>query len=411
MLSCTAAVAIAPWWSAGWATTGRDALKSRADAVLHDHVSSGRVPGVVAALTDPTDTIYAGAQGTIGLGETAPISLDTVMAVFSMTKPLTSTAALQLVERGKLKLDEPAAKYLPQLSAVQVLEGYDASGAPRLRSPRRPVTLRHLLTHTSGFTYDIWDANLNRYYTEQNIPRLATRRKAALNVPIAFDPGDRWQYGIGIDWVGLLVEAASGQALGDYLERHLTGPLGMSSTGFQPSPEMRARLSKMHTRDNDGKLSVMAFAQQQNSEFEPGGSGLYSTAADYLKFLRMILNRGRAGGQQIVKPETVDLMSRNAIGPLRVGQLHTAIPFLSRNAEFFPDTPKTWSLAFMINESKAPTGRSAGSMAWAGLANTYFWIDPAKRIAGLAMMQLFPFVDPQALGVFLEFEKSAYMSI
>ena len=412
MLSHTGTLAALPWWAgAGHAAPTYEKMKLRADDVLHRAVSSGAVPGVVAAITDPAQSVYAGARGTVGLGEAAAVDLDTVMAVYSMTKPLTSTAALQLVEQGKLSLDEPASKHLPQLTAVRVLEGYDANGAPVLRPARRPVTLRHLLTHTSGFTYDIWDANLRRYYEDQKIPRLATGKKAALDVPIAFDPGERWQYGIGIDWAGQLVEAASGQSLAEYLKRNVTDPLGMESTGFQVTPAMRARLSKMHGRGVDGKLSVMASGQAQTPEFDAGGSGLYSTANDYLKFLRMILRGGSADGRQIVRPETVELMSRNAIGPLRVSPLKAAIPFLSRDVDFFPGTSKTWSLAFMLNESTAPTGRSAGSMAWAGLANTYFWIDPVQRIAGLAMMQLLPFADPAAIGVALDFEKSVYLSL
>jgi methyl acetate hydrolase len=388
----------------------RFTLAERADSVLRAAVASDRVPGVVAALTDDTATIYAGAASSAAMGPNA-LGPDTVMKIYSMTKPLTSVAALQLVEQGKLSLDEPAAKHLPALAELKILTGFDAGGAPQLRAPTRPVTLRQLLNHTSGFTYDMWDSNLDKYYAVRNLPRQFTKKMAAMKVPIAFEPGEQWGYGIGLDWVGFLVEAASGQKLSEYFKQHITGPLGMHSTEFEVTPEMQARKAKMHSRTGTGKVEPLHLTPPENPEFEAGGSGLYSTANDYLKFLRMILNRGKVDGRQLLNPESIDLMSRNTIGNFRVAPMRTAIPHLSCDAEFFPDTPKTWSLAFMINETQAPTGRSAGSMGWAGLANTYFWIDPSKGIAGLALMQLLPFADPQALGIFYDFEKSVYASL
>lgn len=397
-----------PMIGRGSSANGSNVLKSNADVVPSADASSTDIPGVVAAVTTRDETIYAGARGVRGLDQTAPMDMDTVMFIASMTKPLTSVAALQLVEQGKLNLDEPAANIIPDLATLEVLDGYDASGAPLLRAPMSQVTLRQLLTHVSGFAYDFGDANLDRYYTTQNVPRLGTGQKAALRVPLMFDPGTRWEYGIGVDWVGQLVEAASGMRLSDYFKQNITGPLGMDSTEFRITTDMRARLASMHSRGDDGKLTVIPFEAAQDPEFESGGAGLYSTANDYLKFLRMVLNNGRGNGSQIVEPRTIGLMSHNAIGALRVSVLRTAIPSLSRDAEFFPGLPKTWSLGFMINEAAAPTGRSAGSLAWAGLANTFFWIDPTKGIAGLAMMQLFPFFDQKALDIYYGFEKSVY---
>lgn len=387
-------------------------LGARADKAIADATVAGGVPGMVGAATTGRGTVYSGASGARRQGQGAAMDADTVMFIASMTKPLTSLAALQLVERGKLSLDEPASKVLPELAKTPVLVGFDSQGAPVLRPPAGPVTLRQLLTHTSGFVYDIWDAALNRYYTTvPGAAPLASGRRAALQVPIGFDPGTRWEYGIGIDWVGLMVEAASGQRLGEYFQRHITGPLGMDSTDFRISTSMRSRLADMYTRGADGALAVLPFESLQYPEFESGGAGLYSTANDYLKFLRMILNKGVSGRQRIATEQTVGLMSRNAIGGLRVEPLRAAIPFLSRDAEFFPGVPKTWSLAFMVNEGVAPTGRSAGSLSWAGLANTYFWIDPARDIAGLTMTQLFPFADPKALTAFYDFETSVYQSL
>jgi CubicO group peptidase (beta-lactamase class C family) len=227
-----------------------------------------------------------------------------------------------------------------------------------------------------------------------------------------FDPGQRWEYGINLDWAGQMVEAVSGMRLSQYIKQNITDPLGMASTAFKITPEMRARLAKVHQRGEDGaKLTVTAFEVPQEPEFEAGGGGLYSTANDYQRFMRMILNGGRGNGNQILKPETVALMSRNAMGSLRVRMLPTQNLVLTRDAEFFPGIPKTWGLSFMINEETAPTGRSAGSLAWAGLANTYFWIDPKKNIAALIMMQVLPFVDARSLALFTAYEKAVYDSL
>lgn len=378
------------------------------DALLRRAVEAGEVPGVVAALTTRGGTIHEAAFGQRVLGQGAAMSMDTVMWIASMTKPLVGVAAMQLVEQGRIGLDDPAANIIPQLGECKVLEGWDAAGQPRLRPPKGAITLRNLLTHTSGFTYDIWNPGMARYVETMNLPRANSGRNIALRTPLSFDPGERWEYGIGIDWAGKLVEAVSGLRLGAYLQRNVAGPLGMDSTAFRIAPEMRARMAKIHQRGGDGTLTVTGFEVQQAPEFEPGGGGLYSTASDYLRFLRMVMNGGTGNGNRILRLQTVEQMSRNAMGSLRVRMLPTQNPAMSRDAEFFAGVPKTWGLTFMINEQTAPTGRSAGSLAWAGLANTYFWIDPRKDIAGVVMMQVLPFVDEKALALFTAYEKAAY---
>ncbi|CAN0134921.1 unnamed protein product, partial [Phaeothamnion confervicola] len=376
------------------------ALSKAADALLRDAVATGGVPGAVAALTTRESTVFESACGLRTLGQPAAMTPDTVMWIASMTKPVTGVAAMQLVEQGRLSLDEPAAKVLPALGEVKVLDGWDAAGRPRLREPRGAITLRRLLTHTSGYAYDIWNPDMDRYLNVMGLPRAGSGRNIALATPLAFDPGERWEYGIGIDWASKMVEAAGGLRLGDYVREHVFAPLGMGSTAYRITPSMRERLAKVHQRTDDGGLSVTDFETNQDPEFDPGGGGLYSTAGDYLAFIRMILNRGSTGAVRLLKPETVDLMSRNAMGNLRVTYLPAVRRSLSLDAEFFPGVPKTWGLTFMINEANAPTGRPAGSLAWAGLGNTYFWIDPKNGIGGLAMAQVLPFVDPRALGLF-----------
>lgn len=384
------------------------ALAGTVDALLKVATDRGDVPGVVAMATANGETIYEGAFGTRRLGFDKPMAPDTVAWIASMTKPVTSVAALQLVEQGRLAIDEPVARWTPDIAKVQVLEGFDAAGEPVLRAPKRPITLRHLLTHTSGYGYGMWSASLARYMEKYDLPGTASCRNAALTLPLLFDPGERWNYGINIEWVGKAIESASGRTLGEYLRENLLDPLGMHSTGFRITPAMRKRMSRMHQREANGALVAGDFEVPQQPEFEMGGGGLYSTAPDYLAFVRMILDRGAGNGNRVLKPETVDLLVRNQIGGLRVTKLATTDPSRSNDAEFFPGVPKGWSLGFMVNEQAAPTGRSAQSLAWAGLSNCYFWIDPARNLGGVFLTQILPFADAKALPLFLEFESAIY---
>jgi CubicO group peptidase (beta-lactamase class C family) len=387
------------------------ATTSNIDRVLQSATDRGDVPGVVAMAATRDGPCYAGAFGRRGLPDGAATTLDTVFWIASMTKAITSTAAMQLVEQGKLALDRPIADLLPELAAPQVLEGFDAAGEPRLRPAARPITLRHLLTHTSGFVYDIWNAEMGRYMERRGIPGVISCQNAALSLPLAFDPGDRWDYGIGIDWTGKAVERVSGQKLGAYFAAHLFEPIGMRDTAFKLTPEHRRRLVGMHARGSDGALAPMEFEIPQEPEFEMGGGGLYGTAADYLAFARVFLNEGRANGHSVLRPETVRLMSQNAIGAINVRKLVTAVPPYSNDAEFFPGMIKKWGLGFMISTEAVPGGRGAGSLAWAGLGNTYFWIDPTNGVAGVILMQLVPFADGKSLALFDAFEKAVYAAL
>src|SRR2546423_7388534 len=383
-------------------------LKTNADALLRMATESGDVPGVVAGATDRNGTIYEGGFGSRVLGEPAEMTPDTIVWIASMTKALTGTAAMQLVEQGKLALDTPAGDVVPELSEAVVLEGFDADGQPRTRAPKQAITLRHLLTHTAGFGYEFWNADVVRYQQARGLPPIISCQNAALQLPLLFDPGDRWNYGINIDWVGKIVEAVSGKKLGTYLSEHVFGPLGMNDTAFRITPAMRQRLARIHQRGEDGSLVPTDLEIPQDPEFEMGGGGLYGTVGDYLKFVRMILNGGRAGSEQGLKPETVELMSRNAMGECRGAMVHTVLPAVANDAEFFPGMPKGWGLAFMINNEQAPTGRSAGSLAWAGLANSYFWIDPTRGIGGGFPPPPLSLVQPKTPPPFFLFSEGGY---
>jgi len=381
--------------------TGVDQLFERA-------VELGHIAGVVALATNDNGVIYEGAFGKRVLGGDADMSLDTVAWIASMTKAVTSLAAMQLVERGQVTLDEPLGNRIPELARIQVLEGFDEAGTPRVRSPRRPVTLRQLLTHTAGFTYDIWSADMLRYEQHTGIPGITDCKLVTLSLPLVFDPGERWEYGINIDWVGQVVERLSGQRLEEYFKEHMFQPLEMHDTGFVLGDSQRQRLAGMHFRQPDGSLAAIPFEMEQNPEFFMGGGGLYSTGPDYLRFQRMILGNGELDGARILQPETFAEVNKNQIGDLLVRLLVTAIPTASNDAEFMPGVPKKWGLAYQINAEDSPVGRSAGSLAWGGLANTYYWIDPKRRIAGVIITQTLPFADQPVLDLFENFERAIY---
>ncbi len=378
------------------------------DAAFHQAVESKAMPGIVAVAATDKGVVYEGAFGKRELGKDAPMTLDTVVWIASMTKAITATAAMQLVEQGKLDLERPASETLPTLASAKVLEGFDAAGKPRLRPAKHPITLRHLLTHTAGFAYEIWEPSIAQYQQVTGTPGITTCANAALTTPLLFDPGERWDYGINIDWVGKMVETASGQTLDRYFQEHIFGPLGMSDTAFKIGAAQRARLAKIHQRDDKGALAPVDLEIPQDPEFHMGGGGLYSTAGDYLTFALMIMQGGSLKGAQVLRPETAALMAQNHIGPLKIGVLKTAIPSLSNDVELFPGMSKKWGLSFLINTQQAPTGRSAGSLAWAGLANTYFWIDRTKRVAGVFLSQVLPFYDHTAIDLFGKFETEVY---
>jgi CubicO group peptidase (beta-lactamase class C family) len=378
------------------------------DTVLARACAAGEVPGVVALVTDGNRAIYEGAFGRRAIDGDAPMTADTVFWLASMTKAVTTAAAMQLVEQGKLELDAPIARILPELARPQVLEGFAADGSPRLRPATRPITLRHLLTHTAGFSYEFWNAEIGRYQQQTGTPGIATCENRALTTPLIAEPGTRWEYGINIDWAGKAVEAVSGKDLRSYLKDHLLGPLGMADTDFVLGPDQRARLAAMHARSRDGTLQRVAFALPEQPEFYMGGGGLYGTARDYLRFVAMILNEGRADGAQLLRPETVREMGRNNIGALTVEPLRTVLPELSNDADFFPGMVKKFGLGFLINTEAVPGGRRAGSLAWAGLANTYYWIDPQSRRGGVIGTQILPFADPTVLRLLGELEQAAY---
>ena len=367
-----------------------------------------RCPASSRTAATDKGVFYEGAFGTRDLAKGPAMTPDTIFRIASMTKAVTSVAAMQLVEQGKLQLEQPIGDVLPELSAPQVLEGFDDAGAPRLRPAKRPITLRHLLTHTAGFGYETWDADLVRYVNASGTPPTSTGKLASLRLPLVFDPGERWEYGINMDWAGRAVEAVSGQPLEVYFREHIFAPLGISDTSYAASSAQQSRLVTIHQRKPDESLEPVAAPNPPWREFWSGGGGLNSTGHDYLVFLQMLLGQGRINGTQLLRPETVALMGRNQIGDINAGILKTAKPQLSNDVDFFPGIPCKWGLGYMINTQPGPNGRSANSLTWAGIYNTYYWIDPQKHVAGVIMTQILPFADHKAVKLYGEFENAVY---
>ena len=387
---------------------GQAEAREQIDEVLRAAVEAGEVPGVVAMAASDAGPIYEGAFGVRDLGSGQAMTLDTVFLIASMTKAITSVAAMQLVEEGRLSLDAPVPDIDPALSAPQVLEGFDAAGAPRLRPAKRPITLKHLLTHTAGFTYEFWNADTLRYLKATGTPLFLSGQLAALHRPLTFDPGERWEYGINIDWIGRIVEAVSGQPLDAYLRERIFAPLGMEDTGYVLSPGQHARQASGHQRQADGSLAPQPLSPPAPREFFAGGGGLCSTARDYLSFLQMLLHEGELGGARILAPETVALMNRNQIGDLPAGILKTCMPEVTNDVDLFPGAQIRWGLGYMLNLGPGPNGRGAGTVSWAGLRNTYYWLDPARRVAGVILTQILPFADPAAVRLYGRFERAVY---
>jgi methyl acetate hydrolase len=387
----------------------RAELQSRIDAALRRAVERHEMPGIVAMAASDAGPLYEGAFGRRDVENGPAMTLDTVFRIASMTKAVTSVAAMQLVEEGRLTLDAPVPDIgEPALNAPQVLDGFDASGKPILRPAKCPITLKHLLTHTAGFTYDWSNPNTRRHVEQTAMPVTATGKRAALRQPLAFDPGERWEYGINIDWIGLLIEAASGRKLDAVLRERIFAPLGMRDTGFLTTPEQRARQALVHQKHPDGRLEPQPLPEQFVPEFWAGGGGLLSTARDYLTFLEMLLHGGTLNGAQILKPETVALMHDNHVGDLPAGVLRSIRPGWANDLDLFPGDPIRWGLGYMLNLAPGPNGRSAGTVSWAGIFNSYYWLDPERRVAGVILTQMLPFADPDMLRLLGGFERGVY---
>jgi methyl acetate hydrolase len=368
-------------------------------------VDDGIVPGVVALATNDRDVVYAGAFGLRALGQpAAPMTLDTVFRIASMTKLVTVIAAMQLVEQGRLALDEPIGERVPELRDVLVLDGFDAEGNPRLRPPRSSITLRQLLTHTSGHAYANWNRALHQLEQRPDF------QSGVLDAPLTCDPGERWQYGAGVDWTGRIIEYVTGESLEDYFRANIFDPLGMHDTGYITRDDQRARQASRHMRARDGSLLLNHVAMPARPATFSGGNGLVSTGPDYLRLLRMFLAGGTFESHAILRSETVAEFGRNQIGEINVEPLHSMTE-MSNDIAFFPGIVKKWGLGGLITTRETPSGRSPSAWSWGGMLNTYFWVDPLRGVAGVLLTQILPFCDAPVLTLLERFESDINAAI
>jgi methyl acetate hydrolase len=374
---------------------------SAIDETMRDAVARKEVAGVVAMAADRKRIIYQGAFGVVDIGDARPLKLDALFRIASMTKAITSTAAMQLVEQGRLAIEDPVEKYLPEFAKLSVFESFDpATGAYRLRPATKVMTVRHLFTHTSGLGYTFTSPTLRDFK-----PRAGEEYPVG---PLLFEPGERWLYGTSTDWLGRLVEKISGQSLEDYFRQHIFVPLGMADTFYFVPKDKEARVVIVDRRMGDGSM-VRDSVQPPTSGFMPiGGGGLTSTAYDYLRFTRALLDGGELEGARILSASTVASMAQNHIGTLGVPAQKTAIPERSDDFSFIDDGRDKWGLGFLITADAVPGKRSAGSLSWGGINNTYYWLDPARGITGVILMQFLPFADRKALALYDAFERGVY---
>jgi len=389
-----------------------DKLNAALDGLLRQTVQRhGGVPGVVAMVTDRKANIYKGAAGVRELGQDAPMALDSVFAIFSTTKALTGTLVMQLVEEGRLSLDDDAGQYVPEIDELQVLDGFDGAGQPRLRAPKRKITVRDLMLHTSGLCYEFFSADDLQFRAARNIPTVVSSSFESIRTVLLHDPGAGWTYGVNLDWLGRIVEKVHDKRLGEVMRERLFDPLAMAEIGFRMTDEMKPRRAVIHDRAPDGKLTPLPdLVLPDPPPMDMGGHGLYATVGEYMKFIRMVLNGGTGPNGRVLKAETVDAMAQDGLLPLglSVGGWTTSIPSLSNTGEFFAGSGKGWGYTFMTNRERTPSGRTAGSLMWAGLANSYFWIDRSAGIGGYWATQILPFQDAVSYPAFVEFETTVY---
>ncbi len=390
-----------------------EAIKKLADAAVNQavHVAGG-APGVVAMATDRKANFYEGVAGKRELGKDQPMTLDSVMAIFSTTKAITGVALMQLIEEGKVRLDDAAKKYVPEIAQIQVLDGFDAAGKPKLRAPKSDITVNQLILHTAGFGYEFFSDDDLKYRTATGVPTVVASSFASIRSVLLFDPGTRWNYGCNIDWVGKIVEAVRGKRLSEVMKERIFAPLDMTDIGFTLTPSMLARRVSIHDRAADGKLTPLPdLVLPQPPEMDMGGHGLYASVGEYMKFIRMVLNDGAGPNGRVLKPETVAQMCQNGLGDLKSGGWKTSIASLSNDGEFFPGVTKSWAYTFQVNDEATPSGRPAGQLMWAGLANLFYWIDRKNGIGGFWGSQILPFQDVASYPGFVDFETAVYRGL
>lgn len=381
------------------------------DPVLEAAVADGHTPGLVVGVADRNGVVYEGAAGARAVGGGAPMTTDTVFRAFSMTKAVGATAAAIAIEDGRLGLETPVEDVLPEWKDVRLLDGFDEAGDPILRAPKAKATLRHLATHTSGLVYEFWNEAQGAYMAKTDAPTILSGAMAALHsYPLSFEPGAKWDYGTGIDWLGRMIEEATGKRIDAYVTEKILDPAGMTDTGFELRPDMETRLTQAHAATPDGFVPH-EIAPPPRPELYGMGHALYTTGPDYLRFIRMLMNGGEIDGTRVLSKGAVEMFCANQIGDLSVGAMRSTAPPLSADVDFFPEQENKFSLGCLMNTADIPGKRRAGSQSWAGVLNTHYWFDPSAGVAAVIMLQHLPFVDEHCMAIYDAVERAVYADI
>jgi CubicO group peptidase (beta-lactamase class C family) len=379
------------------------------DRVLRDAVDAGDVPHVAAIAADRDGVIYQGAAGPRAVGENDPVGVDSIFRIMSMTKMPCTVAALQQVEQGRLDLRAPVADYCPEFADVPVLTGFDGD-VPQTRPPARPATVRDLITHTTGLGYWFWSELLVRWEAVTGVPNVVAGSAASFRAPMLADPGSAFIYGINIDWLGQVVEAVTGAGLDVAIKQGITGPLGMNETTFLMTDDQRGNSAPVHVRGEDGSWTPLGEVLNQEPDYWAGGHGLYGPPSDYIKFERALLRGGELDGGRILRQATVDAAFSNQIGDLDFpADLPTADP--GSSCGFHAGPGYKWGYGLLLNTDDLPGMRRAWSGAWAGLCNTHFWVDRASGICASIYSSFLPFVTPEAMKMYNNFERALYAAL
>lgn len=384
---------------------------STLDAILSNAVAEGVVPGVAAVVVDRDGVLYSGTAGSVR-SDGGPVDAATMFRYASCTKALASVAALQLIEQGKMSLDDEVSSLLPEFGKLQVLDGFDGD-TPILRPPARSPLVRELLTHSSGLTYFFTNADVAKYHAVTGVADVLSGEKVALtDIPLARDPGQIWDYGTNTDWLGVLIERVSGQGFDAYLDEHVLGPLGMTDVTFTPTPEQRDRLMPVYARTPDGGLVETPLELAESPEYFSGGHGLYGTAEAYGRFLRAMLRGGELDGNRILREETVDLAFSDQLRgvPMPTEGIVSTVPELLNDVPPFPFA-ESWGLGFHLVLEDVPGARRAGTGDWAGIFNLYYWIDRSTGVGGMLLTQVLPFFDGGVVMTSMGLEAAVYAEL
>ncbi|RDL39351.1 Beta-lactamase protein [Venustampulla echinocandica] len=406
------------------------AIKKTIDAATAD--TKSQIPGAVfVAVNARGEELVSHASGFRGVDSPQKVDLDSVFWIASCTKMIVGIAAMQLIEQGKFSLDDAdvVEKLAPELKDIKILKGFEEkTGEPILVEKKNRITLRKLLTHTAGFGYTFFNKEIRRYGFPAGIDEFSGKPED-MTAPLLFEPGEKFNYGTNIDWVGLLIERATGVSLSNYCQKNIFAPLGLQNTSFFPSKYMKSKLVHMSQRYPDGHLAGREHPQRaplspsaedpegQKHIFNSGGAGCFAQPREYAQIIATLLNNGTSPrtNQQILKPETVDEMFSNSIPELpNFGRetIHAANPELTNELpQLYPQPPEQeqgWGLTFMLTIHEGATGRGRNTGWWAGLPNLFWWCDRERGVGGIIASQILPFGDPQVLGLWGQLEAAVY---